>query len=135
MTTLVLASTRVDVLESGYDLRVAELCALIPDELHLMVVPVHPLPVRTPTIDTSAVFASVTECPPLLAGPRSLRRHLRLANHHFLRVSRPCEFATARRMLFAVMADRGVHQIVVFGGAPRRAGGRPSVLSQGARRL
>ena len=78
MTTLVLASTRVDVRESGYDLRVAKLCALIPDELHLIVVPVHPLPVRTPSIDTSTVFASVSECPPLLAGPRSPRRHLRL---------------------------------------------------------
>ena len=65
MTTLVLASTRVDTLYSGYDLRVAQLCALIPDELHLLVVPVQPLPVRAPTIDTSTVFASVTECPPI----------------------------------------------------------------------
>ena len=117
MTTLVLASTRVDTLYSGYDLRAAQLCALIPDELHLLVVPVRtPLPVRAPTIATSTVFASVTECPPMLAGPRSPRRHLRLADHHFLRVSRPREFAAARRMLSAVMADRGVRRIVVFGG-------------------
>ena len=124
MTTLVLASTRVDTLHNGYDLRVAQLCALIPDELHLLVVPVHPpgpahcpgpLPVRTPTIARSTVFASVTECPPMLGGPPSPRRHLRLDNHHYLRMSRPREFAAARRMLSGVMADRGVRRIVVFG--------------------
>jgi hypothetical protein len=37
MTTLMLVATRVDTLRSGYDLRVARLCALIPDELHVAV--------------------------------------------------------------------------------------------------
>lgn len=115
MTTLVLASTRVDTLRSGYDLRVAQLCALIPDELHLVVAPLYPLPVRTPTLDTSTVFASVTECPPMLGGSPSPRRHLRLDNHHYLRMSRPREFAATRRMLSAVMVNRDVHRIVVFG--------------------
>jgi len=60
--------------------------------------------------------AAEVASPPMLAGPRSPRRHLRLANHNYLRVSRPREFAATRRMLSAVMADCGVRRIVVFGG-------------------
>ncbi len=88
---LVLASTRVDTLHSGYDLRVAQLCALVPDERHLVVAPHYPLPARTPTMDNSALFASVTECPPILTGSQALRRHLRLDNQRYLRMSRPHE--------------------------------------------
>ncbi|SCX07186.1 glycosyltransferase [Mycolicibacterium fluoranthenivorans] len=115
MTTLVLASTRVDTLHSGYDLRVAQLCALVPDELHLVIAPHYPLPARVPTIDTSTLFASVTECPPILTEPSALRRHFRLDNHHYLRMSRPREAAAIRRLLSAVMAERGVDRIIVFG--------------------
>lgn len=115
MTTLVLASTRVDTLSNGTDLRVAQLCALIPDELHLVVVPLYPLPVRPPTIDRSALYASVTESPPMLAGSPSLRRHLRLDNHNYLRMSRPRELAETRKMLSTMISDRGIHRIVVFG--------------------
>ena len=117
MTTLALASTRVDSLYSGYDLRVAQLSALIPDDVHLLVTPVYPLPtLRTPTIDRSTVFAGVTECPPVLGRPLSPRRHLRLSNDRYLSVSRPREFAATRRILSAVIADLDVRRIVVFGG-------------------
>lgn len=115
MTTLVLASTRVDTLHSGYDLRVAQLCALVPDELHLVVAPHYPLPARTSTMDNSALFASVTECPPILTGSQALRRHLRLDNHHYLRMSRPREAAATRRLLSAVVAERDVRRVIVFG--------------------
>ncbi|RZT25356.1 glycosyl transferase family 1 [Mycobacterium sp. BK558] len=115
MTTLVLASTRVDTLSNGTDLRVAQLCALIPDELHLMVAPLFPLPVRSATIDRSSLFASVTECRPILAGSPSLRRHLRLDNHDYLRMSQPREFAATRKVLSALISDRDIDRIVVFG--------------------
>lgn len=117
MTTLALASTRVDSLYSGYDLRVAQLSALIPDDVHLFVTPVYPLPaLGTPTIDRSTVFTGVTECSPILGRPLSPRRHLRRTNDNYLSVCRPREFAAARRLLSAVIADLDVRRIVVFGG-------------------
>ena len=100
---------------SGYDLRVAQLCALIPDELHLVVAPLYPLPDSGATMDTSTVFASVTECPPILGGSPSLRRHLRLDNLHYLRASRPREFADAQRVLADLMARHHFRRLVVFG--------------------
>ncbi|KWX66513.1 glycosyltransferase family 4 protein [Mycobacterium sp. NAZ190054] len=116
MATLVLASTRVDTPSNGTDLRTKPLCELIPDDLHLLVVPVYPLPaLRAGGKDDSTVFTSVTECPPLLAGPRSPRRHLRLSDDNYLRTSRPREFAATQRMLADVVAGRGIDRIVVFG--------------------
>lgn len=115
MATLVLTSSRVDALRSGYDLRVAQLCALIPDELHLMVAPLYPLPPRTPTIDTSGLFAGVTECPAILGDRLSPRRHLRLDNHRYLSRGRPRGFAEARSTLATVITRGDIDRIVVFG--------------------
>jgi glycosyltransferase involved in cell wall biosynthesis len=115
MTTLALASTRVDLLRSGYDLRVKQLCAQIPDEVHLVVAPLHPLPDRPPTMDSSSVFATVTELAPILSRPPSARRHFRLDNQRYLRMSRPREFEAARRAVSRSMSEHAVDRIVVFG--------------------
>ena len=103
------------MLPNRTDLRSIRLSALIPDELHLLVVPLYPLPVGTPANSVSTVFSSVTECPPLLDGPLSLRRHLRLAEDNYLRLSRPSEFHRIRRTVSEFMAERDVRRIVVFG--------------------
>lgn len=110
-----LASTRVDAVPNRTDLRSIRLSALIPDELHLLVVPLYPLPGGTAVGGNSTVFASVTEYPPLLDGPRSPRRHLRLTDNHYLRLSRPAQFVALRRMVSQFIAEHGVGQIVVFG--------------------
>jgi glycosyltransferase involved in cell wall biosynthesis len=116
MATMVLTSRRADQLHNGYDLRVAKLCAQVPDELHLVVVPMHALPEVPPTIDNSDVFGTTEEFAPLLDGPRSWRRHLRLSDDRFLALSRPAEFTAARRRLRAIVAELDVRRIVVFGG-------------------
>ncbi|MEW5813238.1 MAG: glycosyltransferase [Actinomycetota bacterium] len=115
MSTLVVTSTRVDDVSNGTDLRVAQLCGLIPDERHLFVAPLHPRPARPPTIDRSSLFASVTECSPMLAGPLSPRRHLRADDLHYLRRSRAQEFAATRRRLATFIVEHAISQIVVFG--------------------
>lgn len=116
MPTLALTSTRVDTPTNGTDLRTKPLCQLIPDELHLLVTPLYPLPSRrVGAADVSTVFSSVTECPPILDGRRSLRRHVRLSDDHYLSRTRPREFAAAREVLADVVAERGINRIVVFG--------------------
>lgn len=116
MTTLVLASTTVDTRYIGYDLRVAKLCEGIQDELHLVVAPVCPRPHQFPTRDNGALFASVTECPPILGQPQSLRRHLRRDNLGYMRLSRPREFTETRRIVSDIVSERDIARIVVFGG-------------------
>ncbi|MEZ0340650.1 glycosyltransferase [Mycobacterium sp. pV006] len=116
MPTLVIASTRVDIMSNGTDLRTRPLCELIPDARHLLVVPLYPLPAVSPSTGMDpGVFDTVTECPPLLDGPRSLRRHLRLSDDHYLETSRREQFAAARRTLEDLMRAHGIDRIAVFG--------------------
>lgn len=116
MPTLVIASTRVDTPPDGTDLRTRPLCELIPGERHLLVVPLYPLPaISSATGSRSGVFDSVTECPPLLDGPRSVRRHLRLRDDHYLETSRRQQFRAARRTLTDLMRQHGIDKIAVFG--------------------
>lgn len=115
MTTLIVTATRVDTMSNGTDLRIAQLCALIPDERHLFVAPLHSPPERPSTIDRSTLFTSVTECGPMLTGPLSPRRHFRLDDLHYLRHSRAREFAAVRQRLEALIVEYAISQIVVFG--------------------
>ncbi|OKH69930.1 hypothetical protein EB72_26760 [Mycobacterium sp. SWH-M1] len=115
VTTLIVTSTRVDTLSNGTDLRIAQLCALIPDERHLFVAPLHPPPAQSSTIDRSTLFTSVTEVGPMLAGSLSPRRHFRIDDLHYLRRSRATEFAAVRQRLMAMIVEHEISQIVVFG--------------------
>lgn len=116
MRSLVLTSRRIQSRHSGYDLRVANLCAHLPGEMHVVVAPLVPAVDPRPSIATDAIFDSVEELPQLLAGHQSVRRHLRLSDDHFLERARPVAFAAARDRLRAVVRERDITHVVVFGG-------------------
>lgn len=116
MRSLVLTSRRIQSRHSGYDLRVANLCAHLPGEVHLVVVPLVAAVDPQPSIAADAIFDSVEELPQLLAGHKSGRRHLRLSDDHFLERARPAAFTAARDRLRAVVRERDITHVVVFGG-------------------
>ncbi len=116
MKSLVLTWRRIQSQCSGYDLRVANLCAHLPGERHLMVAPLVPAADPRPSIAAERLFDSIEELPPLLAGPLSLRRHLRFSDNHFLQRAQPSAFAAARDRLGAVVQEHEATHVVVFGG-------------------
>lgn len=116
MRSLVLTSRRIQSRHSGYDLRVANLCAHLPGEVHLVIAPLISAVDPQPSITADAIFDSVEELSPLLAGHQSGRRHLRLSDDHFLERARPTAFAAARDRLREVIRERDITHVVVFGG-------------------
>lgn len=134
MRFLALTSRHIESRQSGYDLRVANLCAHLPGEVHLVVAPFQPPGEARPGLPLDGVFDSMEELAPLRSEPAHPRRHLRLSNEHFLELSRPRAFATARARLLDVIREREITHVVVFGGeiAELCAGmdfpGRPRVL-------
>jgi glycosyltransferase involved in cell wall biosynthesis len=116
MRSLVLTWRRIECRHSGYDLRVANLCAYLPGEVHLVVAPLTPALDSQRDIQIDAIFDSVAELAPVLEGRESVRRHLRLSDDHFLQRARPAAFATARDQVRAIVQDRDVTHVVVFGG-------------------
>jgi len=113
---LVLTSRLIESRYSGYDLRVANLCAHIPGTLHLVIAPLGPKTPGKPTLSTAGLFNSVEELAPLLEGQREPWRHLRLTDDSFLKRSSPRRFGAARDRLHAVMRQRRITHVVVFGG-------------------
>jgi glycosyltransferase involved in cell wall biosynthesis len=116
VNVLALASRHIRSAQSGYDLRVANLCRQTPGERHLMVVPLSAPDERAATIDASAIFATVRETTPLRGGPFSLSRHLRLSDDCFLRWSQPVAFAAAAEQLRAFVREQRIDRAIVFGG-------------------
>jgi glycosyltransferase involved in cell wall biosynthesis len=122
VSLLVLSSRRIVSRQSGYDLRVANLCAHLPGEAHLVIAPLQPdgatgSPARggDAGLHTDGIFASVRELSPVISGPPSARRHLRLSQDHNLRVTHPVPFARAQAELHDVVRDLDVTCVVVFG--------------------
>lgn len=116
MNFLVLTSRRIESRQSGYDLRVANLSAHLPGEAHLVVAPLQPEDTPRPGLHTEGVFASVEALPPVMVGPTSGRRHLRLSDDHFLERTWPAAFARARDRLREIVRARAITHVVVFGG-------------------
>jgi glycosyltransferase involved in cell wall biosynthesis len=116
MRSLILTSRRIQSLRSGYDLRVANLCAHLPGEVHLVIAPLVPVVDPQPSIMVDAIFDTVEELPPLLAGRKSGRRHLRLSDDHFLKRARPAAFAAVRDGLREAVREHDFTHVVVFGG-------------------
>ncbi|MGH4008077.1 MAG: glycosyltransferase family 4 protein [Pseudonocardiaceae bacterium] len=116
MRSLVLTSRLIQSWHSGYDLRVANLCAQLPGEVHLVIAPLAPAMDPQPSITADAIFDSVEELAQLHAGHKSGWRHLRLSDDHFLERTRPAAFAAARDRLRAVVRERDINHVVVFGG-------------------
>jgi hypothetical protein len=116
MKFLVLTSRPIQSRYSGYDLRVANLCAYLPGEAHLVIAPLLPVIEPQPTITVDAIFDSVEKLPALLVDRKSVRRHLRLSDSHFLERTGPAAFAAARARLRAIVREREITQVVVFGG-------------------
>ncbi|MPZ64400.1 MAG: glycosyltransferase [Pseudonocardiaceae bacterium] len=116
MKTIILTSRPIQSRHSGYDLRVANLCAHLPGEVHLVVAPLVAAADPRLSIAADEIFDSIEELPPLLAGRLSVRRHLRLSDDHFLQRAMPAAFAAARDRLRAVVRERDVTHVVVFGG-------------------
>lgn len=116
MRFLVLTARRIESRQSGYDLRVAHLCAQLPGEVHLVVAPLQPAGDARPGLSVEGVFDSVEELGPLRRERTGLRRHLRTSNSHFLEMTRPAAFARARRRLAEIVRERAITHVVVFGG-------------------
>lgn len=116
MRFLALTTRHIESRQSGYDLRVANLCAHLPGEVHLVVAPYRPPGEARPGLPLEGVFDSVEELAPLRAEAPLLRRHFRLSNEHFLELSRPRAFAAARARLLEVIREREITHVVVFGG-------------------
>lgn len=116
MAVLALVSRRIDSARNGYDLRVANLCAQLPVERHLVVLPIadadHDDP---PSLDAGSIFSSVEELPSPLTGLLRPGRHLRRSNDDFLRLSQPAVFVEAARRIAAAVERHGVTHAIVFG--------------------
>jgi glycosyltransferase involved in cell wall biosynthesis len=114
MKTLVIASRSIRLRNDGYDLRVFNLCARMPGERHLVVVPLREDD-RAATMDPRDAFDSVELLPAVLRGAKSPRRLVRLSEDHFLERSYPHAFHAVRQRLQQVMRDRAITHVVVFG--------------------
>jgi glycosyltransferase involved in cell wall biosynthesis len=113
---LVLTSRRLESRQSGYDIRVANLCAHLPGEAHLVLAPMEPLGDPGPGLPgTEALFASTEELPPMAGPSMSPRRHLRISDDHVLASTYPAEFARAAARLQEIVDERGITDVVVFG--------------------
>lgn len=115
MNVLALTHRRITSAQSGYDLRVFNLCAQLPGERHLMVVPLEQHDGRERTYDAASIFASISEVDPLL-GEQSRLRHLRRSDDHYLRRSQPAAFRAAVEQIRTVIRDKKIDLVVVFGG-------------------
>ncbi|MDF2979303.1 MAG: glycosyltransferase [Actinomycetospora sp.] len=116
MRFLVLTARRIESRQSGYDLRVAHLCAQLPGEVHLVVAPLQPAGDARPGLPVEGVFDSVEELGPLRGERTAPRRHLRTSNSHFLETTRPVAFARACARLAEIVRERAITHVVVFGG-------------------
>jgi glycosyltransferase involved in cell wall biosynthesis len=116
MRFLVLTARRIESRQSGYDLRVAHLCAQLPGEVHLVVAPLQPAGDVRPGLPVEGVFDSVEELGPLRRERTGPRRHLRTSNSHLLETTRPVAFAQARARLAEIVRERAITHVVVFGG-------------------
>ena len=114
MSTLAVTSKPIESRSSGYDIRVLNLCAQLPGEVHLIVVPVLDEGTSERSLSTSAVFATA-ETTPVLTHQRAALRHFRLSDDHFLRHTSARELRVARRRIDRVVRDRGVERVVAFG--------------------
>lgn len=117
MTFLVLTSRRPDSRQSGYDIRVVNLCAYLPGKAHLVVAPVERLGDPGPGLPgKEGLFASTEVLSPLESSSRSAWRHLRFSDDHVLEKTYPAAFARAAARLGEIVRERGVTDVVVFGG-------------------
>lgn len=116
MNVLVLTSRPVVSRSNGYDLRVHNLCKLTPGKLHLAVVPLDSSSETAVSQWNDDVFVTAQSTPPLLVGPKRLRRHLRLSDRRYLQTSTPETFVQVCDDLKALVRDRKIEWIVVFGG-------------------
>ena len=115
MSTLAVTAKPIESRSCGYDIRVLNLCAQLPGEVHLIVVPVLDEGTSERSLSTSAVFAT-TETTPVLTHQRAAPlRHLRLSDDHFLRHTSARELRVARRRIDRAVRDRGVERVVAFG--------------------
>ncbi|HSK58044.1 MAG TPA: glycosyltransferase family 4 protein [Actinomycetospora sp.] len=116
MNILVLASRRLESRQSGYDLRVAHLCAHLPGPAHLVVIPMEDDPDTGPSgITIDPLFESIEVLAAFPPGRERTRRYLRASNDHYMHLSRPRRFAVARERLRAIVAEREITHVVVFG--------------------
>ncbi|MFC5141106.1 glycosyltransferase family 4 protein [Actinomycetospora rhizophila] len=115
MRILVLTSRRIESRQSGYDLRVANLCAHLPAEAHLVAIPLEEETDGPVGIAVDPLFASVEVITAFPPGRERARRYLRASNDHYMRLSRPARFAAARDRLREIVAEKEITHVVVFG--------------------
>jgi glycosyltransferase involved in cell wall biosynthesis len=116
MNVLVLTSRPIGSRHSGYDLRVANLCAYIPGALHLVIAPLGHPDGAEQALSTDGLFDSVDLLEPVGGSRKRPLRHLRLTNDRLLELSFPRQFAAARDRLRAIAQHHQVSRVVVFGG-------------------
>jgi glycosyltransferase involved in cell wall biosynthesis len=66
-------------------------------------------------VDPRTAFDTIETLPPVLSGPKSRRRLLRLSEDHFLEKSYTAGFQAVRERLAQVVRERGITHIVIFG--------------------
>ncbi|MEJ2862291.1 glycosyltransferase family 4 protein [Actinomycetospora flava] len=115
MRILVMASRRIASRQSGYDLRVAHLCAHLPAEAHLAVIPLEDETDGPVGITVDPLFASIEVLTAFPPGRERARRYLRTSNDHYMQLSRPGRFAAARDRLREIVTEKEITHVVVFG--------------------
>lgn len=116
LDVLILTSRAIVSRQSGYDLRVANLCAHIPGALHLVIAPLEEQEEPDHTLSTVGLFDSVDLLNPLKGNHRQPLRYVRPSNDHYLRLSSPRQFLAARDRLRAIVRTYKISRVVVFGG-------------------
>jgi len=115
MDVLVLVSRPIVSRQSGYDLRVANLCAHTPGSLHLVVAPLGPPDQGEQTLTVDGLFESINVLEPIYGSHKRARRHLRLTNDRVLELSFPRRYSVARDRLRAIAQSHQISRVVVFG--------------------
>lgn len=115
MSTLALTYRPVDSRSIGYDIRVVNLCAQLPGEVHLLVVTLMHSTTQPQSLATDHVFSS-SHSTELIepTGPTPLR-HLRGSDDNFLRRSSPRQFQDVCRQVRALADRHRVEQVIAFG--------------------
>lgn len=116
MRTLVVTAREPRTKSSGYDLRVNQLASLTPGQVHLVVVPLDLSEPRDRQSSSLPGFRTVRHITDLALASERVRRHVRLSNHRYLRLSRPGAFARATRQLVELLDELEIDWLVVFSG-------------------
>jgi glycosyltransferase involved in cell wall biosynthesis len=115
MKTLFLTSRPITAMRSGYDLRVAHLLCESPGERHLTAIRLQADYPGPDTIDLADACRSIHVLPGPEPSRRGWRRHLRLDEDDYLRLTYRPFFERTLQALRRIVADEGITHVAAFG--------------------